>query len=207
MPASFSGNLDVMAESLLEEFGDTLRRQMTRSVDELWSGRFDRLLTPLVRAQLKHGMEQAECDHLVIYLLDEGEEALVPVYRQSSGEDREDGEGFSGLVAAAEATPVRKGVLTMVCASGQPICDNNVHANSLWSREIDALLDAKVRDLIVSPLRFAGRLRGVIAFARSEEHRKSAGSSAHNFNAANLVASTVEPLIDHHLASMILRWE
>jgi hypothetical protein len=202
MPASLSGNLDVMAVSLLEEFGGTLRRQMKRSADELWNGRFDRLLTPVVRAQLKHGMEQAECDGLAIYLLDDSQEALLPVYRQQAS-----GPDGAGLAEIAESASVRKGVPMMVCASGQPICDNGVQRNPYWGREIDALFDSPARDLIVTPLRFAGRLRGVIAFVRSEAHAKTSGSSAHNFNAANLVASTLEPLIDHHLASMILRWE
>jgi len=198
MAPSLSKNLDIMANSLLEEFGDTLRRQMTKSADELWNGRFDRLLTPVIQAQIQHALVQTECDDLFVFLLDKNAEGLVPVHRKSVLSE-------SGEVLEADDVIIRDGLLTMVCASGQSICDNGIQNNPFWTSEIEEMLSGPVKDVIVTPLRFADRLRGVACFVRAESNPKS-GSSAHNFKVANLMSSTLEPLLDLHLAEMILRW-
>ncbi|MBL9157750.1 MAG: hypothetical protein JNJ70_09775 [Verrucomicrobiales bacterium] len=201
MPGTFGKNLDILAVSLLEEFGETLRRQIVRSADELRWGRFDRLLSPLAKAQMRHGIEQTECDHLFVLLVDPSGDGVRPVYHLPAGT-------ADGVVIDPEQGGAAvQGVLAMTCASGQAVCDFDVAGNPFWSGELDGLSGATTRDLIAVPLRFATRLRGVVAFLRTEERQRGMAANAHHFRTACLVVSTLEPLIDLHLASTILKWE
>ncbi|MEM9282492.1 MAG: hypothetical protein AAGA96_11745 [Verrucomicrobiota bacterium] len=190
-------NLDIMASALLEELGGSLKRRIRSSADELWSGRFDRLLTPLIEALFGHALIQAECSYIAVWLLDGDEECLIPVHIH----------GKAKALTSANHSPVNSGLLSLVCASGQSLCENGVQQNPYHNNILDTLGMEKASDAIVTPLQFAGRQRGVVSYVRTEDHSKSNGFNAANFKVANLMTNTVQRLIDHHLVESILGWD
>ncbi|HEY5814031.1 MAG TPA: hypothetical protein VIT23_15425, partial [Terrimicrobiaceae bacterium] len=94
---------------------------------------------------LKGAFEAVRADEGTIWLLDEKEEALVPVW--SSGPY---GERFIGI----HRQPLTAGLMSLICVTEQAICENSVYQNAQQDPTLDRRLGVLTCAMIAVPLRF-----------------------------------------------------
>lgn len=58
--------------------------------------------------------------------------------------------------------PIDEGIISMVYASGQPFCENNIHANPQHSSRLDEQLGVQTDAMIATPVVSQGEIIGVI---------------------------------------------
>ncbi len=89
-----------------------------------------------------------------IWLLDEARQALVPVW--NSGPHAAD---FVGK----HRQPVESGLIGLVCATEQAICENAVYRHAGQDPTLDRTLGLLTCAMIAVPFRIQGELRGVVS--------------------------------------------
>lgn len=94
-----------------------------------------------------------------VWLLDEKKTALVPQFN-------------SGINAASFvrsfAQRLDSGLISMVAATQQSICENAVHQNQRQSRDLDNRLKVKTRAMLAVPFSYLGEMRGVVSCVQFE---------------------------------------
>ncbi|MBT8043324.1 MAG: GAF domain-containing protein, partial [Verrucomicrobiae bacterium] len=58
--------------------------------------------------------------------------------------------------------PLGEGIISMVYASGQPFCENNIHANPQHSSRLDQQLGIQTDAMVATPVISDGKIAGVI---------------------------------------------
>ena len=101
--------------------------------------------TQSIAGVLTKAFSAVGADEGTIWLLDEKEEALVPVW--SSGPY---GERFIG----AHRQPLTAGLMSLICVTEQGICENAVYQNAQQDPTLDRRLGVLTCAMIAVPLRF-----------------------------------------------------
>lgn len=80
--------------------------------------------------------------------------------------------------------PLGEGIISMVHASGQPFCENNIQANPQHSSKLDQQLGIQTDAMVATPVVFKGEIVGVITCV----HTSPAGETGiiHSFQAVDL---------------------
>jgi hypothetical protein len=115
---------------------------------------FDDVFDHSMRALLADAFSRAGADEGTVWLLDESREALVPRFNNGPHADK--------FVNQFRQT-LRSGMISMVVAMEQPICENDVHKNAQHSPELDKKLSLQTCAMLAVPFLFAGELRGVVS--------------------------------------------
>jgi hypothetical protein len=113
--------------------------------------------TQSIAGVLTKAFSAVGADEGTIWLLDEKEEALVPVW--SSGPY---GERFIG----AHRQPLTAGLMSLICVTEQGICENAVYQNAQQDPTLDRRLGVLTCAMIAVPLRFADAVHGGISCVR-----------------------------------------
>jgi GAF domain len=121
--------------------------------------------TESVSAILKRAFDSVGADEGTIWLLDEKEEALVPVW--SSGPY---GERFVGL----HRQPLTAGLMSLICVTEQAICENSVYQNAQQDPTLDRRLGVLTCAMIAVPLRFRDAIHGGVSCVRLKPGNASA---------------------------------
>lgn len=74
--------------------------------------------------------------------------------------------------------PLDLGIISMVYASGQPFCENNIQANPQHSSTLDQQLGIQTDAMIVMPVISAGEITGVITCVHTSPSDNSENSDA-----------------------------
>ena len=149
MVGKMFGLSDDRATQLRVAFGLQLREAAASA-----SENFDELFDHLARNFLLDTFARAGADEGTVWLLDAGRKELVPVY--NSGPRAKE---FVGTFKQS----LRSGMISMVVATEQPICENEVYKNERQDKEVDRKLGLRTCAMIAVPLVFSGELRGVIS--------------------------------------------
>jgi hypothetical protein len=113
--------------------------------------------TESISGILKRAFDSVGADEGTIWLLDEKQEALVPVW--SSGPY---GERFVGL----HRQPLTAGLMSLICVTEQAICENSVYQNAQQDPTLDRRLGVLTCAMIAVPLRFHDAIHGGISCVR-----------------------------------------
>ena len=149
---------------------------------------------PVMRAVLTGGFQGVGADEGTLWLVDDAREQLVAAFNSGP---------HAGELAGRFKQPLTAGILSLVFASEQPICEREVYKNQQQDSRLDRQLGMLTSSMIAAPFYFAGQLRGVISCVRL----KRAGSSepdppafsAASIGAVELMARVLARLIDHRL--------
>lgn len=114
---------------------------------------------------LRRAFSAVGADEGTIWLLDEKQEALVPVW--SSGPY---GERFVGI----HHQPLTAGLMSLICVTEQAICENAVYQNAQQDPTLDRLLGVLTCAMIAVPLRFRDAIHGGISCVRLKPANASA---------------------------------
>lgn len=171
--------------------------RLEEAAQELAEGAFDEFFDGTMRAAFLEGLTQSDAHEGTVWLLDPTQNWLVP--RFNSGPNAA---SFVGRFRQSLQT----GMISMVVATEQPICENEVHKNAQQDPTLDRKLGLVTCSMLAVPLYFAGELRGVISAVRLKPADTTApdpaGFSPHDLRALQLSADVLERLIEHELLTL-----
>jgi hypothetical protein len=161
-------------------------------------GAFDSCFNVTMKAALKDGLNQACAQEGTVWLLDPTRSFLIP--RFNSGPD-------AGNFVGVFRQSVQSGMIGMVVATEQPICENAVDTNNQQDRSLDIKLGVTTCSMLAVPFYFAGQLRGVISavqLKRPDATTDPTGFSPENLRTLQLTADVIERLVEHELLTFSL---
>ncbi|MGB7793577.1 MAG: hypothetical protein WBL39_20450, partial [Terrimicrobiaceae bacterium] len=113
--------------------------------------------TQSIAAVLRKAFDAVGASEGTIWLLDENQEALVPVW--SSGPY---GERFVGI----HRQPLTAGIMSLICVTEQGLCENAVYQNAQQDPTLDRRLGVLTCAMIAVPLRFGDAIHGGVSCVR-----------------------------------------
>ena len=155
-----------------------------------------------MRTLLRDGFDRAGAHEGTVWLLDEARAVLIP--RFNSGPHAEQ---FVGVFRQS----VRAGMIGMVAATEQAICENEVCKNARQDRTLDEQLRLKTWSMIAVPFYYFGELRGVISCVQLQPADSAEpnppGFSAEHLHGLQLTAGVLSRLIEYRLLELCLGLE
>ena len=152
-----------------------------------------------MRSLLLDGFERAGADEGTVWLLDDARAALIPRFNSGPHAER-----FVGTFRQS----VRAGMIGMVAATEQAICENEVCKNARQDRTLDEQLKLQTWSMIAVPFYFMGELRGVISCVQLQPADSAAatppGFSAAHLHGLQLTAGVLSRLIEYRLLALCL---
>ena len=100
---------------------------------------------------------------------------------------------------------VRAGMIGMVSATEQPVCENEVCRNARQDRSLDERLQLRTWAMLAVPFHYLGELRGVIScvqFLSAEP--PPPGFSGEHLHSLQLTAGVLARLVEHRLLALCL---
>ncbi|MCP5540480.1 MAG: GAF domain-containing protein [Akkermansiaceae bacterium] len=100
------------------------------------------------------------------------------------------------------AQPIDEGLISLVLASEQALCENQVYAHEAHSKRVDERLGKVTHSMIAAPLYVGGGGRGVFSCVRWGDAPESAdgeGFSASDLNRVKQLSSVVERLLNYRI--------
>lgn len=148
------GRFPILPDENLAGLRPALLARLRAAATEACNSSFDVVFDAGMRALVLTAFRLVGADEGTIWLIDSSGEVLVP--RFNSGPHAE---GFVGV----HRQPLSKGMISMVVATEQPICENEVYKNARQDKAVDQKLGLRTCAMIAVPLVFSGELRGVIS--------------------------------------------
>ncbi len=159
---------------------------------------FEEFFDRTMRAHLVKAIAAAQAHEGTVWLLDETRSHLVP--RFNSGP-------IAKSFVGSFRQNLRSGMISMVVATEQPICENQVHRNQQQDPTLDQQLQLVTCAMLAVPFYFAGELRGVISAVQLKENADAPeppGFSAENLDTLQLAAEVLSRMVEHQLLSLAL---
>jgi len=122
----------------------------------------DASTSSLITEVLRRCCEIVQCTDSALWLA-EGD-YLQPILGHGS---------HSGQFIGSYSHPLSEGLISMVYASGQSFCENNIQANPQHSSKLDQQLEIQTDAMIVMPIVSAGEISGVITCVHTSPNVKT----------------------------------
>ena len=148
-----AGRLTVLPDERFLALRPVLRERLREAARSLAGGAFTEFFDRAMRSLLVDGFGRTGAHEGTVWLLDEAREALVP--RFNSGPNAAE---FVGSYRQS----LRSGMISMVVAMEQPICENDVFKNEQQDKTLDQKLAVRTWAMLAVPFYYVGELRGVI---------------------------------------------
>lgn len=162
---------------------------------------FSAALDPLMRHVITDAFRLAGADEGTIWLVDDAEEHLLPVYNTGPDAARFVG-GFR--------QPLARGLISLVYKNGQSLADNAIQRNAEQDRTLDQSLGVETIAMLAVPLYVARHLRGVISCVQLQP-RSGPSRDAPGFRPADLqrieqLSATLTRFLDHLIVGTTVGW-
>ena len=191
----------ILADPELEEASITLRKRLESLGNEIGPADFsDGIFSPLMKGVLSSSFLLADATEITLWLADQDQEFLVPIFNSGPEADK---------FVNSFKQPLNSGLISMVFATEQPFCENEVHHNSQHDKTIDTAMETVTVSMIAVPLYYGGRLRGVVSCVRLKANAEAPdppGFTGAHMRQIQLAAETLQRLIEHRLLSIALAW-
>lgn len=95
--------------------------------------------------------------------------------------------------------PLSEGIISMVYASGQAFCENNIAANPNHSSRLDGILGIRTEAMIAMPVVSQGNIAGVLTFVHTTPagaSGKAPGFSAPDMAEVEFASALVSRILD-----------
>ena len=169
---------------------------------EVSGAAFEEFFDASMRSLLLDGFERTGAHEGTVWLLDDTRSALIP--RFNSGPHAEQ---FVGAFRQS----VRAGMIGMVAATEQAICENEVCKNTRQDRTLDERLRLKTWSMIAVPFYYFGELRGVISCVQLQPAESAEpnppGFSAEHLHGLQHTAGVLSRLIEYRLLTLCVGLE
>lgn len=193
------GRLTVLPDLRLDAARGIVATRMDEVARELTAGAFEEFFTVTMRGALLEAFATAGAHEGTIWLLDSTERFLIPRFNN--------GPNAANFVGKFRQT-LQTGMISMVVATQQPICENGAHRNVVHDRTLDQKLGLRTCAMLAVPLYFSNRLRGVISAVQLQPATSTEpdppGFSPADLQSLLLAADVLERLIEHQLLTLSL---
>jgi len=191
--------LTVLNDDRLTAVRPIISARLKEAAALVGGGAFEEFFDDTMRALLRDGLHRIDADEGTVWLLDATRSFLMPRFNS--------GPRAAELVGRFRQT-LRSGMISMVVATEQPICENEVHKNQQQDKTLDRQLGLLTCAMIAIPFYFSGEMRGVISGVRlkapEETGKEPAGFGLDDLNALQLTASVLTRMIEYRLLSLVL---
>ena len=188
----------MLNDDRLDVLRPIIEARVKAAADLVAEAAFEEFFDRTMRAHLVQALAAAQAHEGTVWLLDQTRTHLVP--RFNSGPNAQ---SFVGSFRQS----LRAGMISMVVATEQPICENQVHRNRQQDKSLDNQLQLVTCAMLAVPFYFAGELRGVISAVQlkaSAEAPEPPGFTAGNLAALQLAAEVLSRMVEHQLLSLAL---
>jgi GAF domain-containing protein len=189
----------VMPEERFQSIRPAVEARIQEAARELPGPGFDLIFDGGMRAVLIEAFRAAGAHEGTIWLLNCEQTALIPVFNS--------GPHATAFVGQFEQ-PLANGMISLVIASEQPLCENQVWRNSAQDKALDDKLGLRTHAMIAVPLVFSGQLRGVISCVQLQGADSSEpdppGFQPEHLRNVQLTSSVIGRLIDARLLALCL---
>jgi len=190
-----SDHHQLLPDPLLSTHGDAVANALTVYARRATTADLRALMDPAISAVFSSAMASVGADSSAIWLIDPDHTHLVAGFTLPE----------SDLVG--EKQPLSEGLISLVVATEQPICENDVYGNSRHSKHIDESLGQTTDALIAVPFYLGGTLRGVVSCIRWKAPDATAEFSAAHLDRVRQLANTLERLLNYQLLKVVLDFE
>ncbi len=157
---------------------------------------FGSFLDESMRGLLVDGFRRVGADEGTVWLLDEAKTALIPRFNSGGHAEK-----FVDLFRQS----LGSGMISMVAATEQPICENEVCRNERQDRALDTALGLKTWAMLAVPFYFFNELRGVVSCVQLLRADATApGFSAEHLHELQHAAGLLSRLIEYRLLAQSL---
>jgi len=142
--------------------------------------------------------ESVGADGISIWLVDPGKTKLVVSYSEPDPK----------LIGWEQ--PLNEGLISLVLASEQPLCENLVYQNKQHSKRTDEAMDQITCSMIAVPFYLAGTAVGVLSCVQLKDAPEApdpVGFTAKHLNRISRLSTTMERLINYRVLNSILGLE
>ncbi len=182
----------------MPELRALLRAHLKETADSIGQD-IENLFDVPIRRVLLDGLDRVGAHEGTVWLLDEARESLVPKF--NSGPRAAD---FVGQFRQS----LRSGMISMVVATEQPICENDVHRNRQQDRSLDSALALRTCAMLAVPFYFAGELRGVISAVQLKAAESTepdpAGFAMDHLAHLQRTAALLSRLVEHRIFTHLI---
>ena len=152
------------------------------------------LMDPVNCDLFERAMQEIAADSGTIWLVDEGRTKLTVAYSHRS------------VDLFAKELPLDEGLISLVLASEQAICENKVYEHAEHSKRIDNEIGMITCAMIAAPFYLGGSLRGVLSCVQWKENEGDAdppGFSAVHLKKVQGLSTVLERLLNYQLLRII----
>jgi hypothetical protein len=192
---------NLLADPRFLPLQSALQDRVRAAADALDAGTFADLFDPLMASVLNTGLANAGAHEGTVWLADADGEHLVPVVNTGPNAAR-----FVGSFRQ----PLARGLISMVFATEQPFCENEVYAHQVQDRTLDLSLGVVTCSMIALPFYFAGQLRGIVSCVQvkpADSPDDPPGFSIASIRDLQQATVVLSRLIDHRLVGVTVGWE
>ncbi|MEM7602558.1 MAG: hypothetical protein AAF357_14225 [Verrucomicrobiota bacterium] len=176
----------------------TVEEALARTAANLDPDVFSNLIGAPGLSVLRSSMEALKADSLSVWLVDRDETHLVVTHS----------EPYPDFVGYKQS--VEEGLVALVYASEQCLCENEVYLNANHSKTVDETLGQVTYAMIATPFYIAGNLKGVLTCVQLKETIDAPdppGFSARNMNRVRRLSAAVERLMNYKLLTILFDLE
>ncbi|MEM9281184.1 MAG: hypothetical protein AAGA96_05110 [Verrucomicrobiota bacterium] len=182
----------------LSEQSPEIERSLARAAESITPHEFRGLIGDPGLSVLRSAMDCIKADSISVWLADTEKQNLVVTHCDPDKE-------FIGFQQA-----ISEGLIALVYASEQALCENSVYLNADHSKKVDQMLGQVTCAMIATPFYIAGTMRGVITAVQLKESDTApdpAGFSARNLNRVGRLSTVLERLVNYRLLTKLLDLE
>lgn len=183
-----------LPDPVLSESAADVERRLQEYASRMTIEDLQALMDPVKRDFFEWTMDEIGAESGTVWLADEARTKLVVGYSHRS----------PGLVAKEQ--PLDEGLISLVLASEQAICENEVYRNVEHSKRIDEELGMITCAMIATPFYLGGALRGVLScvqWKKAEADPDPPGFSAAHLGKVQRLSVGLERLINYQLLRII----
>ena len=194
------GRFTVLPEERFAALRPAVEARLGEAARQTCAEGFDDVFDQAMRALLVDAFTRVGAHEGTVWLLDPAREALVPRFNSGPHAEKFVGQFRQNL---------RSGMISMVVAMEQPICENDVHKNARQDRSLDQQLEVQTCAMLALPFLFAGELRGVISCVqlRRGDEPDPPGFRVEHLQALQLAVGILARLIEARLLALCLGLE
>lgn len=192
------GRLTVLTDERLNVLRSIIDERIKTAADLVGETAFEEFFDQTMCAHLVKALAAAQAHEGSVWLLDETRTHLVPRFNSGPHAARFVGRFRQNL---------REGMISMVVATEQPICENAVHQNQQQDKTLDHQLALVTCAMLAVPFYFGAELRGVISAVQLKPTAAAPeppGFTAENLETLQLGAAVLGRMVDHQLLSLAI---
>ena len=201
-PAMSPGRFTVLPEERFAALRPAVEARLREAAQEACAAGFDAVFDQAMRALLVDEFARVGAHEGTVWLLDAQRESLVP--RFNSGPHAE-------KFVDRFRQSLRSGMISMVVAMEQPICENDVNKNAYQDPTLDQELELQTCAMLAVPFLFVGELRGVVSCVQLRRadsiEADPPGFGVEHLRALQLKVGILSRLIEARLLALCLGME